>query len=133
MTVLAIMNAVSCGTGTDIGDTFNPTKTALEATTTALKISCKLSLASGGGANFSSKIRIYHATSQISYTSALAGALALKPGAEYVELNLAQSASADMERASDLLITAAGYHYCWVLMPILPTAGALTVNLEQLP
>lgn len=132
MTTTAILSAVSAGTSTNIGDRFNPVETALQATTTAVLISVQITR--GASMNENRKIRVRHAVSPNNYASALIGALALAQASEYVDVEISgQHGTLISERASDVLVTAAGYHYCWVEMPKLPVACTITVNLQELP
>jgi hypothetical protein len=128
-----IINAVPMGTGASIGFLINPVKTTLQATTSTLKTNVQITLGSTSGGNQSSKLKVWHAVSPNSYASALIGALALAQDAEYVEIRLDQSGTAIIERSTDVLLTTAGYHYCWVEMPTLTTNATLLVTLMELP
>lgn len=131
MTNTTIISAVSGGTSTNVGPWFNPVKTTLQAATTALKINARVTLGASGSSG--SKIKIWHACSPVSYGTALIGAQALIQGAEYVILEQKADGSLDIERPSDILVTGAGYHYCWIEMPTLVVAAAINVYLQELP
>ena len=131
MTNTTVISGVSAGTSTNIGTWFNPVKTTLQAATTCVKINARVTLGASGASG--SKIRVRHAVSTVSYSSALVGAQALVQGSEYVELEQRADGSLDIERPSDTLVTGSGYHYCWVEMPTLPTAATINVYLQELP
>jgi len=131
MTNTTVISAVSAGTSTNVGPWFSPIKTTLQATTTALKVNCRVTL--GVSSDTGSAIRFRHAVSTVSYSSALVGAQALIQGSEYIDLNVKAGSSVDIERSSDILVTGAGYHYIWVEMPTLLTACTLNVYLQELP
>lgn len=133
MTTTAILSGVSLGTSTNIGQFFNPVKTALQAATTTVKLSSQLTLGAASGANASSRVKVWQAVSPISYGSALLGAQALFQGATYSLIRLDALATNTIEIPSELLVTAAGYHYCWVEAPTLTVAATLTVNLLEIP
>lgn len=133
MTTTAIINGVSVGTGSSIGQFLNPVKTTLQAATTTVKLSAQLTLGAAAGANASSRVRIWQAVSPISYSTALLGAQSLFQGAIYTALRLDALATNVIEMPSDLLVTAAGYHYCWIEMPTLVVAATIIVNLQELP
>lgn len=133
MTTTAIINGASVGTGSNIGSFVSPTETALQAATTALKISAQITLGVLTDGNNSSVIKVWHAWSPINYPSAIAGVQALAQGAEYVQIRLNSNLSGVLEKGSELLITAGGYHYCWIEMPKLTTAATIIVNLIELP
>ena len=131
MTNTTVISAVSAGTSTNVGPWFSPIKTTLQAATTAVKLSCRVTL--GVSSDSGSKIRFWQAVSTVSYSTALAGAQALISGAEYVDLLVKSGSSVDIERGSGVLVTGAGYHYCWVEMPTLSTACTLNAYLQELP
>lgn len=135
MTSATIIAAASFGTGANVGPFKSATKTALQATTSCIKIACKVTR---GSANIQqgSTVRVRHAVSPTDYSTALLGAQALRTGAEYVDIDLSAvsgDGSLDIERASDVLVTAAGYHYVWFDAPTLTEAATLTVVLQELP
>ena len=131
MTTTNVIASVSGGTSTNVGAWFSPIKTTLQVTTTAVKLNCRVTLGATGATG--SKIRFRHAVSQVSYSSALIGAQALIQGSEFVELEQRADGSLDIERGSEVLVTGAGYHYCWVEMPTLPVAASLNAYLQELP
>lgn len=133
MTVTNIVSSVSAGTGSNIGGFFNPVKTALQAATTTLKCNFRATFTTLPGANASAVLRLWQAVSTVSYGSATLGAQALVQGGLYTDIKLAYLASTDAEVPSDLLITGAGYHYCWFDMPTLTVACSLNVYLQEFP
>lgn len=133
MTTTAIISAVSCGTGANTGPLFNPVKTTLQVTTTTVKIAAKIVFVAGTTFRPNVMIRILHAVSPTSYGDATLGLLALRVGAAAIEIPVNPTQSLTHEVSSEVLITAAGYHYCWLDMPNLEVAGAITVNLLELP
>lgn len=132
MTSTTILSAVSFGTSTNKGMFFNPVKTTLQAGTTALFIACRL-IRGSANVQQNSSMRIRHAVSPTSYATAADGADALRLASEYVELPFRGGIQLSLERSSDLLITAAGYHYCWVETVDLTEAATITVTLHELP
>lgn len=135
MTTSTILSAISFGTSTNVGPFFNPVETALQATTSCVKIACKVTRGSGN-VQAGSKVRIWHAVTPTDYSTAALGARALRPGAEYVEIDLAAISGdgpLELERSSDILVTAAGHHHCWFDAPTLTEAATLTVSLQELP
>lgn len=133
MTTTSIITAQSIGTSTNVGPLIGPVKTTLQAATTAIIISVQLTLGATGGNSAGSMLKVWHAVSPISYSTATIGALALAQGAEYVLVKLDALASLVIERSSDVLVTAAGYHYCWIEAPVLVQAATVTVNLQEIP
>lgn len=133
MTSTTIFNAVACGTGANQGNLFNPVKTTLQAGTTTVKIAVKMVFGAGTPLLPTSVIRVRHAVSPTSYTDATVGALALRGGAEGVDIPMNPQQSLTLEVSSEVLVTAAGYHYCWAEMPGTTVAAALTVILQELP
>jgi len=131
MTNTTVISNASGGTSTNVGPWFSVTKTTLQSTTTCVKINARVTLGASGASG--SKIRVRHAVSTVSYTSALVGAQALIQGSEYVDLEQRADGSLDIERSSDVLVTGAGYHYCWVEMPTLASAATINVYLQELP
>ena len=132
MTSTAIISAVSIGTGSNQGMVFNPVKTTLQAATTTVKIAARITFGDGS-VRPSSNIRVRHAVSPTSYTDAATGAHALKQDGNGVEIPHAPNGGLDIERSSEVLITGAGYHYCWLEVPLLPIAATITVTLIELP
>lgn len=124
----------SFGTSTNIGDFLSPVKTTLQSSTTAAMIAVRVTL-TNVGANASSRLFVWCAVSPINYSTALAGCQALKGSAQYVEMLLDPKGipTVDLDRSSDVDITAGGYHYCWLEAPTLLFAATATVNLQELP
>lgn len=131
MTTTAIISAIALGTGSNVGDFINPTKTTLQATTTTVQIVASVTRGVSMGPE-GVRVRVYYAASPISYSSALVGAQAVASSARFIDVFM-KSDRPTSEFTSDLAITAAGYFYCWVQMPTLPVTAAVTVNLEEMP
>lgn len=135
MTTTTIITTQSFGTGSNLGNFLACTKTALQATTTALSICIQAVLASNG-ANRTSRLRVWQACSSNSYATALLGCAALRQQATYVDLTLESIlGSLTVERSSELLMAqgVSGYHYCWIEAPVLDVAATVTVKLQELP
>lgn len=131
MTTTTILSAVSAGTSTNVGDKFNPVVTALQAATTAVLVSVQVTLTTL--ADVTAKIRVRQAVSPNSHTAAV-GPQVMQQASEYVDLFLLSGTNSFLlERSSGILVTAAGYHYCWVEMPKLTAACTLTVKLQEIP
>ncbi len=135
MTTTVILNAVTFGTGSDVGPYLSPLKTALQSTTSCVKIAVQVTR---GTANVqsSSTVQVWHAVTPTTYTTDALGCRALRIGAEYVAIDLSAvsgDGSLSLERASDVLVTAAGNHYIWFDAPTLTEAATLTVTLQELP
>lgn len=132
MTNTTIINNVSIGTSTNVGSPFNPVKTTLQTATTAIKVNFRVTFGGAGGST-GSKVRFWQACSQVSYSTAVLGALALQPGAIYTDIPLQNQGSVDVERPSDIIVTASGYHYCWITVPTLDVAAGAYAYLQELP
>ena len=132
MTTTTILSAVSFGTSTNTGNFFNPVKTTLQSATTAVLIAVQLTRGSGN-VQLNNRIIVRHAVSPTSYSTAAIGAQVLQLAGNYVELPFLTSTDLSLERSSDVLVTAAGYHYCWVEAPNLTEAATITVKLQEIP
>ena len=132
MTTTTILSAVSFGTGSNTGNFFNPVKTTLQSATTAVLIAVQLTRGRGN-VQLNNRIIVRHAVSPTSYSTAAIGAQVLQLAGNYVELPFLTSTDLSLERSSDVLVTAAGYHYCWVEAPNLTEAATITVKLQEIP
>ncbi len=131
MTTTTIVSAVALGTSTNVGDFVQPTKTTLQDTTTTVQI--VVSITRGVSIPVEGTlVRVYYSCSPVSYSSALVGAQATAQGSRFVDVIL-KTDRPTAEVTSELLVTAAGYFYCWLTMPRLAVTAAVTVNLEELP
>jgi hypothetical protein len=128
MTATTIISAVPVGALGAYGT--NPTKTTLQATTTAFSVNVSLTNGAVAG-NPSKTVRVYAACSEFSITAAQATAQ-LKRTAAILELSGHESPGGTNIEVTPLLGRTGSYVYAWTEEPTFTVAGILSVILYEL-
>src|ERR1035437_7878120 len=132
MTTTLVISAQSVGTGTNKGNgLFSIAQVALQATTTAFVVSGQLTNGAGP-VDPNQQIRIWYSPTPWTVTAGNAAAQ-LNKTARYVDIKPNPNASAVTITDSSLEpVTGANFNL-WVDAPTFAIAGALSVNLVELP
>lgn len=130
MTTTAIINSQSIGTSTNVGDFVQPTRTALQATTTQVQVI--ISITRGAAIPEGSYVGVYQAVSPVNWGTGAPNMQQVQMNAQFTRVPL-RADRVVIEIASGTLPTAAGFHYCWLQVPVMSVASTITVNLEETP
>lgn len=130
MTITALLTAQSVGTSTNVGTGLYAGQLVLQATTSGVVVSAKLTAGAGQSVDPKKQIRVWFTTSPWDISSGIPVQFELD--ANMLELNNPQGPSGVRVTTSELAINQGGYLNYWLEVPSFAVAGTLSLDCVEI-